>query len=124
MFRSRAVPTLLCLCVSMLPATLHAQVSPIPSSRLETGLNDADLRAMNAAAAPLYQKHTVASGATDTWSNPQSGNGGSVTVLQSFTKSDMPCRKVRYDVHLRSRRGMRSYTVNWCKTATGTWKML
>jgi surface antigen len=122
MFRSRSV-TALCLFITLLPAASHAWVSPIPSSRIETGLNDADRRAMSAAAARLYQKDTVTNGATDTWSNPQSGNGGSVTVVQSFTKSEMPCRKVRYDVHLRSRRGMRSYTVNWCKTATGDWKI-
>lgn len=124
MFRSRAVPALLCLCLSLLPATSHAQLSPIPSSRLETGLNDADRRAMNATATRLYQKDTVANGATDTWSNTQSGNSGSVTVLRSFKKSAMPCRKLRYDVHLHNRTGMRSYTINWCKTATGAWKML
>jgi surface antigen len=124
MFQSRAVPALLCLCLSLLPTISHAQVSPIPSSRLETGLNDADRRAMSAAAARLYQRDTVTNGATDTWSNPRSGNSGSVTVLQSFTKSEMPCHKLRYDVHLHRRRGMRSYTINWCKTATGAWKIL
>jgi hypothetical protein len=102
MFQSRAVPALLCLCLSLLPTISHAQVSPIPSSRLETGLNDADRRAMSAAAARLYQRDTVTNGATDTWSNPRSGNSGSVTVLQSFTKSEMPCHKLRYDVQDRN----------------------
>jgi surface antigen len=121
MFRSRSLPALLCLCLSLFPATMQAQVNPFRNSRI--GLNDADLQAMNAAAARLYQQSTVSIGATDSWSNPNSGNGGLITVLQSFTKSGMPCRKVRYDIHLRTRRGTRSYTLNWCKTAGGAWKI-
>jgi surface antigen len=124
MFRSRALLALLCLCISLVPATPHAQINPFRSSRIGTGLNDDDMRTMNATAARLYQKDTVANGATDRWSNPASGNSGSITVLQSFTKSEMLCRRVRYDIHLRRRRGTRSYTLNWCKTPTGAWKIL
>lgn len=121
MFRSRSLLALLCLCLSLFPATTQAQVNPFRTSR--TGLNDADLQAMNRAASRLYQQGTVSSGATESWSNPNSGNGGLITVLQSFTKLGMPCRKVRYDIHLSTRRGTRSYTVDWCKTAAGAWKI-
>ena len=121
MVRPRALLALLFLCLSLSPASLQAAVNPLRNVR--TGLNSADLRAMNAAAARLYQQDTVSDGATTKWSNPRSGNSGSVTVLQSFTKSDMPCRELRYDIHLHARRGMRSYTVNWCKTASGVWKL-
>lgn len=106
--------------MGLLPATLNARVNP----RLEAALNHADLQAMRATAARLYQQQPVANGATDRWSNPNSGNHGSVTVLQSFTRAAMPCRLVRYDVHLRSRRGMRSYTLDWCRTDTGAWKIM
>jgi len=121
MLRPRALLALLCLWLSLFPVTPHAAVNPLRSSRI--GLNSADLRAMNAAAAGLYQQDTVSDGATAKWSNPRSGNSGSITVLQNFTKADMPCRKLRYNIHLRARRGMRSYTVNWCKTASGVWKL-
>jgi surface antigen len=120
MSRSRAALALLCLCISLVPATPDARVG----SRIVPGLSDADLHLMRVAAARLYQQNTVANGATDSWSNPKSGNRGSVTILQSFTKSAMPCREVRYDVHLQNRRGMRSYTLNWCRTAAGAWKIM
>lgn len=121
MVRSRALLALLCLWLSLFPTTPQAALNPLRTSR--TGLNGADLRAMNAAAARLYQQDNVSDGATTRWSNPKSGNSGSITVLQTFTKSDMPCRKLRYKIHLHARRGVRSYTVNWCKTATGIWEL-
>ena len=121
MVRSRALLALLCLWLSLFPTTPQAALNPLRSS--VTGLNSADLRAMSAAASGLYQQDTVSDGATANWSNPKSGNSGSITVLQSFTMSDMQCRKLRYNIHLRRRRGMRSYTVNWCKTASGVWKL-
>jgi surface antigen len=125
MVRSRALLALLCLWLSLglslFPATLQAALNTARNSR--TGLNDVDVRAMSATAARLYKQDTVANGAKDHWSNPRSGNSGSITVLESFTKSDMPCRRLRYDIHLHARRTTRSFTVNWCKTATGAWKL-
>jgi len=121
MVRSRALLALLCLWLSLIPATPQAAVNPFRNSRI--GLNSADMREMNAAAARLYEQDTVADGATAQWSNPRSGNSGSITVVQNFTKADMQCRKLRYNIHLRARRGTRSYTVNWCKTASGVWKL-
>jgi len=109
------------LWLSLFPTTPQAALNPLRSS--VTGLNSVDLRAMSAAAAGLYQQDNVSDGATANWSNPKSGNSGSITVLQSFNRSDMQCRKLRYNIHLRRRRGMRSYTVNWCKTASGVWKL-
>ncbi len=121
MVRPRTLLALLILSLCLFPVTPQAALNPFRTSR--TGLNDADLQAMNAAAARLYQQDTVANGATDRWSNPRSRNSGSITVLQSFTKSDMQCRRLRYDIHLHARQTTRSYTVNWCKTAAGVWKL-
>jgi hypothetical protein len=39
----------------------------------------------------------VPDGASDEWFNPKTGNGGTITVLQSFTRDGMQCRKVRYE---------------------------
>ncbi len=111
----------LSLAAVALPTISEAQINPFQSSR--TGLRGDDLTLMSAAASQLYQQDTVTNGAEDHWSNPKTGNSGTVTVLQSFEKAGMACRKVRYVIRLRHVTGQRIYTVNWCKTASGEWKI-
>jgi len=123
MNRLSALAVSFCLCVAASAGAANAQVNPFFSSRVGSGLNSEDFRVMNATAAQLYQRESVADGTSDKWSNPKSGNGGTITVLQNFTRSHMQCRKLRYDIRLRSRSGIRSYTVNWCKTPEGVWKL-
>ncbi|MBV8458343.1 MAG: hypothetical protein JO122_17215 [Acetobacteraceae bacterium] len=105
------------------PVSGQSQTNPFRSSRIGTGLTNEDRAAMSAAGRQLYDQPTVADGASDQWSNPKSGNNGTITVLQSFEKSGMACRKVRYVIHLAKRTGPRTYTVNWCKTPSGEWKL-
>lgn len=113
----------LSLCFAVSLGAANAQVNPFFSSRVGSGLNSEDFKVMNATAAQLYQRESVSDGTSDKWSNPKSGNGGTITVLQNFTRSHMQCRKLRYDIRLRARTGIRSYTVNWCKTPDGVWKL-
>jgi hypothetical protein len=115
--------SLCCLSIFMFAAALHAQVSPF-FNRFAGNLNGDDMNYMIAAGEQLYGKSNVADGASDTWLNPKSGNGGTITVLQSFTRDGMPCRKVRYDIRLAGHTDTRPYTVDWCKTQGGVWKML
>jgi hypothetical protein len=111
----------LCLCVVAWPSISDAQINPFQSSR--TGLRGDDLTLMGNAASQLYQQDTVADGAASHWSSTKTGDSGTVTVLQSFEKEGMACRKVRYVIRLRGVTGRRTYTVNWCKTASGEWKI-
>jgi surface antigen len=121
MVRFTLFATALCLGVIVCPAISDAQINPFRSSR--SGLRGDDFTLMTAAASKLYQQDVVSDGAADNWSNPQTGNSGTVTVLQSFQKDGMTCRKVRYVIHLRASIEQPTYTVNWCKTASGEWKM-
>ena len=109
--------------IAVVPLVSQAQTNPFRSSRIGSGLTDEDRAAIAAAGRQLYAQPTVADGASDHWSNPKSGNGGTITVLQSFEKSGMACRKVRYDIRLAKRSGPRSYTLDWCKTPSGAWKI-
>jgi surface antigen len=120
----RSAVLVLAFCLGLLPVASNAQVNPFRSSRIGSGLSDQDRQMMSDAGARLYENDTVAAGAKDQWSNPASGNGGTVTVLQNFTQHGMACHKVKYDIRLRARTTPRSYTVNWCKTASGAWKMV
>ncbi len=106
------------------PVAAQAQVNPFRSSRVGSGLNQDDLKALGAASQRLYTEGGVADGASDTWSNPKSGNSGTVTVLGSFQRQGNACRKLRYDIRLRQRKGARSYTLSWCHMPDGSWKVI
>ena len=122
MFRSFFV---VMLCSAwVLPLAAHAQVNPFRSSRVGSGLNQDDLKALGAASQRLYTQNSVADGTSDTWSNPRSGNSGTVTVLQSFERQGNACRKLRYDIRLRQRKNPSSYTLSWCHLPDGSWKVI
>ena len=121
MVRFALFATALCLCVIAWPSVSDAQINLFRGS--STVLRGDDLALMTGAASQLYQQDTVANGAASHWSNPKTGDSGTVTVLHSFEKAGMACRRVRYVIHLRGVTGQRVYTVNWCKTASGEWKI-
>jgi surface antigen len=110
--------------LAAVPVASQAQLTnPFRSSRVGSGLTTEDRAAMSAAGRKLYEQPNVADGASDQWSNAKSGNNGTITVLHSFEKSGMTCRNMRYVIHLAQRAGPRTYTVNWCKTPSGAWKL-
>jgi 17 kDa outer membrane surface antigen len=113
--------TALLLGIVAWPAVSNAQINPFRSSR--TGLRGDDFTLMTGVASQLYQQDAVADGAASHWTNPKTGDGGTVTVLHSFEKAGMACRSVRYVIRLRGVTGQKIYTVNWCKTASGEWKI-
>lgn len=100
----------------------HAQMSPFNNGFNGT-LNGDDVHAMMTAGQRLYGHNNVHNGAATTWSNPKTGNRGTITVLQSFTEQGMQCRKVKYDNRVVNLTGTRSYTLNWCRTPKGEWKI-
>lgn len=121
MVRFALFATAVCLCVNAWPSISDAQINPFQSSSRH--LRGDDWTLMTDAASQLYQQDTVADGAASHWSNPKTGDSGTVTVLHSFEKAGMACRRVRYVIRLRGVSGQRNYTVNWCKTASGEWKI-
>src|SRR4051812_16947455 len=54
-------------------------------------------------------------GETRSWSNPQTGHHGEITVLRSYRMRDLPCRDVRVDSLLDDKRV--SYVLPVCRTA-------
>lgn len=112
--------SLLLLSAPLRPA--QAQMSTFNNGFNGT-LSGDDMNAMMAAGEHLYGGSSVHNGAKTTWSNPNTGNRGNITVLQSFTRQGMQCRKVRYDNRVVNLQGVRSATVNWCKTPSGEWKI-
>jgi surface antigen len=107
-------------CVFAVPS--RAQISPF-FNRFSGTLNEDDVKDLMAAGQRLYGQDVVSDGATDAWSNPKTGNSGTITVLQSFTRDGMQCRKVRYNNRIRNQPDTRIYTLDWCKTPQGVWKI-
>jgi surface antigen len=105
-------------------AISRAQVNPFFNQEAGPGLHDDDFTIMHATSSRLYQQDVVADGAASQWSNPKTGDSGTVTVLQSFQKSGMTCRKVQYEIRLGGAIANNLYMLNWCKTASGEWKIL
>jgi surface antigen len=122
MTRSRLLQALLAALIGIGLATpAYAQVNPF-RSRVR-GLTSADMDMIIQAARRLLDSPDLANGSSSGWKNDQTGNSGIVTVQNTFRHQGMLCRKVNYEINFRARPQPRQYTVNWCKTADGTWKI-
>jgi surface antigen len=65
-------------------------------------------------------------GTTLSWSNPQSENSGTVTLIDTFISRGRDCRRVRYEVkpgpNQASYAEQSSYVLTNCRLSDGTWQ--
>jgi len=101
----------------------RAQINPF-TTRPVAGLEKDDIDRLGRAAERLYSGRSI--GTVERWRSPDTGNSGSVKLLRVFTGKGMPCRTLRYRVRLHDRQGRDpdQFVVNWCRTASGEWKLL
>lgn len=103
------------------PAAFGQWIPPVGS--LSSRLSADDFDRMSAAAARLYQDRSI--GTVERWRNPDTRNAGSVKLLRRFEAEGMPCWRMEYLIRLaETKEPPHRYRVNWCKTASGEWKML
>jgi len=61
------------------------------------------------------------------WSNPDSGNSGTVTLVNSFPSQGRECRRVRYLIKPGPQQASFAQTTTYvltnCRLADGTWKI-
>jgi len=66
-------------------------------------------------------------GTTASWSNPESTNSGTVTLLDSFTSQSRDCRRVKYVVKPGPKQPPATvpatYVLTNCRNADGSWKI-
>lgn len=66
-------------------------------------------------------------GTTIAWSNPDSTNSGTVTLLDRFRSKGRDCRRVKYDIKPGPKQPASviasSYVLTSCQLADGTWKL-
>jgi surface antigen len=91
-------------------------------------LTDKDFAAMAAIADPLMNDESVPIGTSKSWSNPASGNQGTITLEGRFTYdyqgSKLPCRKLRYHTVIKNYSDPYNLRLNRCRTANGDWMLL
>ena len=60
-------------------------------------------------------------GESRSWSNPQTGHSGTITVVRSYKRGNLPCR----DAQVNSQLGERNvvYVLPVCQIADGSWKI-
>jgi surface antigen len=94
-----------------------------PLGQVWPKLSPDELDRMQAAAARLYEGRSI--GSVERWRSPETRNAGSIKLNRSYESQGMPCRALDYRIRLRQ--GDNSpdhYTINWCKTAGGDWKIV
>ena len=91
-------------------------------------LTSRDFQEMGAAVDPLLNDETIPIGTARSWSNPRSGNSGTITLERRFTQDfqgkTLPCRTLRYHTVIRNRSDPFNLRINRCKVADGNWVLL
>lgn len=99
----------------------HAQFLTRQFGNRGLGLNEQDMQRLNAAAAKLTEATPV--GTTQEWTNSESGNRGTVQLVEIHAKEGMPCLKVRHVIKLRGVADPQVYVFERCRLPDGTWKL-
>ena len=104
-------------CILLLAPAL-AQVSLFTQGQ---GLSPEDNRLLFDSIARLNGTQPARAGNSNTWSNPQSNDSGTNTVLRVFRSGGMACHLVQH--HIVTGGTGRDYRLTWCRTSSGEWKI-
>jgi surface antigen len=71
------------------------------------------------------QVHGETVGTSASWSNPDSGNYGTIELTRKFTQNGRPCETVRYTLATkRMAVAPEHYTLNSCLLPDGKWRII
>jgi surface antigen len=112
--RSAAV-VLALLTLAPLPSLAEGLINPFSSAG--TGLAEGDSELMKGAIKSVLDAKKA--GATADWKSP-SGRAGRAISLETYEKNGMACASVQ---HVFTAGGGSPYTLPFCLTADGTWKV-
>jgi surface antigen len=101
---------------------VQAQLNPFTRAGFE--LSPEDIEMLRDAAQRLYIDESVAVGTVETWSNPKSGNTGSVQLIGTFEHKGLPCRRLQHDIKVKDVANPFRYIFDRCKVPSGEWKLL
>jgi surface antigen len=104
----------------LLPTAAESQINPF---RGGPGLSPEDNRLLFESVARLNAAEPTHVGLSEAWSNPQTNNSGTSTILQVFDSGGMTCHLVQHRVVVARQSPAVSYRLTWCRTANGEWKI-
>lgn len=105
------------LVASYLLSPALAQINPFDDT---LNLKQSDLEMIQHAARQGLDGKDV--GTVVEWSNPKTGNKGTVTLLRSFEYDGHQCREVQHLVDPKGGSFIQRYVNTICKQTDGTWK--
>jgi surface antigen len=103
-----------------LGAYAHAQ--PMMNPLRQLALTSEDFAMVGEAVTGLYDAGKI--GVTQTWSNPKSGNSGSVKILDTFEYQGLPCRAIEHTVKIRRQADPKQVVMKTCRDKDGIWKLI
>jgi len=87
-----------------------------------SGITREDIDLIKRAAEPLFQVDVV--GVVAHWENANSGNSGAVRLRNIYELKGLSCRELLYTTQYRDRKQPSVTHVDWCRIATGEWKLV
>lgn len=96
-------------------------LAPMVFGRILTAAPE-DLPIVREASAPLFD--AAAAGTTTEWSNPRTGNSGTIKLRRIFTLKGMPCRTFDYTTWTEHHTNEMRVVADWCKVADDGWKLI
>jgi len=120
----RIWPGLIVACALVLAHAGAARAQIINPFGVKTNANlTSDDYKLGRAAVDRLLAEPPAIGRYEDWSNPASGNKGTLTIVGILTKNNMPCRKVKsYIVYGKKGAAPNTLVLDVCDTSTG-WKI-
>jgi surface antigen len=103
-------------------AAALAQINPF--ARGDSGVTRDDAKFIEEASSKIYKADNPQVGATEKWSNPGTGNSGTVSLIQLYEKDGMPCRKLRHRISTKGSKDPQIYIFSRCRVKSGEWKLL
>ena len=69
----------------------------------------------------IHSLQNVENATSYNWDNPATPANGIIEPLESFTKNELPCRRLRLTNHYEQLRGVTEFV--FCKQPDGEWKV-
>jgi surface antigen len=103
-------------CVALFSSAALAQIGT------NLDLRESDYAAIKAAAAPLYENQATPVGTTANWSNSETGNKGTVTLVAITTTNGHECRRLAHLLHIKDQGDPYNFLIDRC-LINGEWKV-
>ncbi len=110
------------LSLALAPAA-QAQINPFGWQLNQRSLSSDDLTLLFDSTTRLNTLPAAAVGASNAWSNEQTGSSGTTTLTRVYESGGMPCHDLRYALRPQGQQPPRIYDMTWCRISDGQWKI-